>query len=131
MSRKNSRSSIDIEMNRDFNRIRTRTSSGEQRRISNSIGSRSNSIGSIDSITMELDEDICDIIDNIHNELTRKSGKVNKPEIYTKVYVNMDTNRRKRDVYFNNDGVHQQPSPNISYLEQIIISDNWVKSTKK
>ena len=124
MSRKNSRSSIDIEMNRDFNRIRTRTSSGEQRRISNSIGS-------IDSITMELDEDICDIIDNIHNELTRKSGKVNKPEIYTKVYVNMDTNRRKRDVYFNNDGVHQQPSPNISYLEQIIISDNWVKSTKK
>jgi hypothetical protein len=137
MSRKNSRSSTDIQTNQNFNRTRSRTSSGEQRRSnsigsrSNSIGSRSNSIGSIDYITMELDGDICDNIDNIYNELTNKSGKLNKPELYPKEYVNKDTNRRIRDVYFDKDGVHQQPSPNISYLSQIVISDIWVKSTRK
>lgn len=137
MSRKNSRSSTDIQTNQNFNRTRSRTSSGEQRRSnsigsrSNSIWSRSNSIGSIDYITMELDGDICDNIDNIYNELTNKSGKLNKPELYTKEYVNKDTNRRIRDVYFDKDGVHQQPSPNISYLSQIVISDIWVKSTRK
>jgi hypothetical protein len=40
-------------------------------------------------------------------------------------------NRRKRDVYFDKDGIMKEPSPKISYFAQIMLPDNWVKSAKK
>lgn len=151
-SRKNRSNSIDIEFDIEFNvefnvesktRNRTRTSSGEKRR-SNSISSRSMSIGSIESIILDDDDididnidyidDIDDKIDNIYNELLFKT---NKTMIKTKInktsdlFVNKQQNRRKRDVYFDKDGLMKQPSPKISYFAQIMLPDNLVKSTKK
>jgi hypothetical protein len=150
-SKKNRSNSIDIEFDIEFNvefnvesktRNRTRTSSGEKRR-SNSISSRSMSIGSIESIILDdhdIDnivddiDDIDDKIDNIYNELLFKT---NKTMIKTKInktsdlFVNKQQNRRKRDVYFDKDGLMKQPSPKISYFAQIMMPDNWVKSTKK
>ena len=146
-NRKNRTNSIDIEFDIEFNiefnvesktRNRTRTSSGEKRR-SNSIGSRSMSIGSVESITLNDDidniddiDDKIDKIDNIYNELVSKTNKTRpKTNKTSDLYVNKDMNRRKRDVYFDKDGLMKQPSPKISYFAQIMMPDNWVKSTKK
>ena len=143
-SRKNRTNSIDIEFDIEFNiefnvecktRNRTRTSSGEKRR-SNSISSRSMSIGSVESITLNDDidniDDIDDKIDNIYNELVSKTNKTRpKTNKTSDLYVNKDMNRRKRDVYFDKDGLMKEPSPKISYFAQIMLPDNWVKSTKK
>jgi hypothetical protein len=148
-SRKNRSNSIDIEFDIEFNiefnvecktRNRTRTSSGEKRR-SNSISSRSMSIGSIESIILDDDinhiddiDDMDDKIDNIYNELlfqtnkTKTRAKTNKT---SDLFVNKEMNRRKRDVYFDKDGLMKQPSPKISYFAQIMLPDNLVKSTKK
>lgn len=144
-SKKNRSNSIDIEFDIEFNiefnvecktRNRTRTSSGEKRR-SNSISSRSMSIGSIESIILDDDinhiddmDDIDNKIDNIYNELLFKTNKI-KSNKTPDLYVNKETNRRKRDVYFDKDGVMKQPSPKISYFAQIMLPDNLVKSTKK
>ena len=143
-SKKNRSNSIDMEFDIEFNiefnvesksRNRTRTSSGEKRR-SNSIGSRSMSIGSVESITLNDDidniDDIDDKIDNIYNELLFKTNKT-RPKINktSDLFVNKDMNRRKRDVYFDKDGLMKEPSPKISYFAQIMLPDNWVKSTKK
>ncbi len=144
-SKKNRSNSIDIEFDIEFNiefnvecktRNRTRTSSGEKRR-SNSISSRSMSIGSIESIILDDDinhiddmDDIDNKIDNIYNELLFKTNKI-KSNKTPDLYVNKEMNRRKRDVYFDKDGVMKQPSPKISYFAQIMLPDNLVKSTKK
>ena len=91
-NRKNRTNSIDIEFDIEFNiefnvesktRNRTRTSSGEKRR-SNSISSRSMSIGSVESIILDDDidnidhiddiDDMDDKIDNIYNELLFKTN---------------------------------------------------------
>lgn len=149
-SRKNRTNSIDIEFDIEFNiefnvesktRNRTRTSSGEKRGSISS--SRSMSIGSIESIILDDDinhiddiDDMDDKIDNIYNELlfqtnktmTKTRTKTNKtPDLF----VNKEMNRRKRDVYFDKDGLIKQPSPKISYFAQIMLPDNLVKSTKK
>ena len=156
-NRKNRTNSIDIEFDIEFNiefnvesktRNRTRTSSGEKRR-SNSISSRSMSIGSIESIILDDDidhiddindhiDDIDDKIDNIYNELLFQTNKtMTKTKINTStnktqdLFVNKQHNRRKRDVYFDKDGLMKQPSPKISYFAQIMMPDNWVKSAKK
>ena len=123
-------------------RNRTRTSSGEKRR-SNRISSRSMSIGSIESIILDDDidhihdsndhiDDIDDKIDNIYNELLFQTNKTMAKSNKTQdLFVNKQNNRRKRDVYFDKDGLMKQPSPKISYFAQIMLPDNWVKSTKK
>ena len=143
-SNKNRSNSIDIEFDIEFNiefnvesktRNRTRTNSGEKRRT-NSIGSRSMSIGSVESITLNDDidniHDIDDKIDNIYNELVSKTNKTRpKTNKTSDLYVNKEMNRRKRDVYFDKDGLMKEPSPKISYFAQIMIPDNWVKSAKK
>ena len=143
-NRKNRTNSIDIEFDIEFNiefnvesktRNRTRTSSGEKR--------RSMSIGSIESIILDDDidhiddindhiHDIDDKIDNIYNELLFKTNKtIVKSNKTPDLFVNKEMNRRKRDVYFDKDGLMKQPSPKISYFAQIMMPDNWVKSTKK
>lgn len=100
MSRKNSRSdSIDVCL------TRSRTSSYEYQR-SNSIGSRSMSIGSIDSITLEYD-----IINTT----------ASNPNI---VMLSDGHKTRRRDVYFNSDmkkttGLDPSPTPS-SYLIRIM-----------
>ena len=149
-SKKNRSNSIDIEFDIEFNiefnvecktRNRTRTSSGEKRR-SNSISSRSMSIGSVESIILDDDidnidhiddiDDMDDKIDNIYNELLFKTNKtMAKSNKTPDLYVNKEMNRRKRDVYFDKDGLMKQPSPKISYFAQIMMPDNWVKLTKK
>jgi hypothetical protein len=90
--------------------IRSRTSSYEYQR-SNSIGSRSMSIDSIDSITLEYD--------------TTKT--TDNPNI---VIMSNGHKTRKRDVYLNSDmnkpsGLEPSPTPS-SYLIRIMS-----KSTKK
>lgn len=99
MSRKNSRSdSIDVCL------TRSRTSSYEYQR-SNSIGSRSMSIGSIESIS--LDYDTTNTTDN--------------PNI---VIISNGRKTRKRDVYLNSDMKKTtvlEPSPTpSSYLIRIM-----------
>jgi hypothetical protein len=99
------------------------------------------SIGSIESIILDDDinhiddiDDMDDKIDNIYNELlfqtnkTKTRAKTNKT---SDLFVNKEMNRRKRDVYFDKDGLMKQPSPKISYFAQIMLPDNLVKSTKK
>jgi len=99
MSRKNSRSdSIDIHINR------SRTSSYEYQR-SNSIGSRSMSIGSVESIVLE--DDIYITSDNPNFIIITDGHKT-----------------RKRDVYLNSDmkksyGLEPSPTPS-SYLVRIM-----------
>jgi|AntAceMinimDraft_18_1070375.scaffolds.fasta_scaffold68578_2 hypothetical protein len=104
MSRKNSRSdSIDIHINR------SRTSSYEYQR-SNSIGSRSTgsrsmSIGSVESIVLE--DDIYSTSDNPNFIIITDGHKT-----------------RKRDVYLNSDmkksyGLEPSPTPS-SYLVRIM-----------
>jgi glycyl-tRNA synthetase (class II) len=102
MSRKNSRSdSIDVCL------TRSRTSSYEYQR-SNSIGSRSMSIGSIGSIeSISLDYDTTNTTDN--------------PNI---VIISNGRKTRKRDVYLNSDMKKTtvlEPSPTpSSYLIRIM-----------
>jgi len=114
MSRKNSRSdSIEIFINRRRTSSSSSTGNDECKR-NNSVDSRSMSIGSIESITMEETDNI-----------TVKTNK-NKKQIPIK----KETTRRTRDVYYE---LELQPSPNPLYLAHLTYTpwrDN-LSSTEK
>ena len=103
MSRKNSRSdSIEIFINRRRTSSSSSTGNNECNR-SNSIDSRSMSIGSIESIIMEEKGNI--------------GVKTNKNKNKKQTLINRDATRRTRDVYYE---LELQPSPNPSYLTHLI-----------
>jgi len=108
MSRKNSRSdSIEIFINRRRTSSSSSSNGNDEYKRSNSIDSRSMSIGSIESITMEE-------IDNNG----RKTDKIaiNTDKKIHQISIHKEITRRARDVYYE---VDFQPSPNPLYLTHL------------
>jgi hypothetical protein len=104
MSRKNSRSdSIEIFINRRRTSSSSSSTGNNECNRSNSIDSRSMSIGSIESIIMEEKGNI--------------GVKTNKNKNKKQTLINRDATRRTRDVYYE---LELQPSPNPSYLTHLI-----------
>jgi|AntAceMinimDraft_6_1070360.scaffolds.fasta_scaffold36677_2 hypothetical protein len=103
MSRKNSRSdSIEIFINRRRTSSSSSSIGNNECKRSNSIDSRSMSIGSIESIIMEEKDNIC--------------VKTNKNKNKKQIAINKETIRRTRDVYYE---LELQPSPNPLYLTHL------------
>ena len=121
MSRKNSRSdSIEIFINRrrtsSSSSISSSSIGNNECKRSNSIDSRSMSIGSIESIIMEEKDNI--------------GVKTNKNKNKKQTLIIKETTRRTRDVYYESE---LQPSPNPLYLTHLtyIPWDNTFSNSKK